>query len=183
MNLDIKYYSQYSEKIEKDWQSRSCSIACLQMVLDFYEKKVEPMDLIKEGLKISEVLKEKGKEKDGYTKEFGWGHELLVMLLKNNGVLSYKQDFKNFNFEKDYLELGLEKIKQNLLNERPVIVSILRDMDNIKPYGHMFVISGIENDGENIKNFLINDPENESNRIISIEEFKKVWRKLAIFVN
>ncbi len=183
MNLDIKYYSQYSEKVDKDWQSRSCSIACLQMILDFYGKKIEPMNLIKEGLKISEILKEKGKEKDGYTREFGWGHELLVILLKNNGVLAYRQDFKNPNFEKEYFELGLEKIKQNLLNKKPVIVSILRDMEGLKPYGHMFVLSGIENDGENIKSFFIKDPENESNRIISIEEFKKVWRRLAIFVN
>ncbi|MFA6797269.1 MAG: C39 family peptidase [Candidatus Paceibacterota bacterium] len=180
MKIDIPYYSQYSEKIEKDWQSKSCSITCLQMVLDFYGKKVEAMNLIEEGLKISEVLKEKGKEKDGYTREFGWGHELLVSLLKNNGVLAYRQDFKNFNFEKEYFELGLEKIKQNILDKKPVIVSVLRD---IKKYGHMFIISGIEIDEENMKSFYINDPENIDNKNISIEDFKKVWRRLAIFVN
>ncbi|MFA5935101.1 MAG: C39 family peptidase [Candidatus Paceibacterota bacterium] len=180
MKIDLPYYSQYSDIIEKDWQDRCCIIICLQMIFDFYGKKVEPMDLIREGLKISEVLKEKGKEKDGYTREFGWGHELLVILLKNNGVLAYKQDFKNPNFEKEYLELGLEKIRLNLLDEKPVIVSILRD---VKKYGHTVVISGLEYEGENIKGFYINDPENIDNKNISIEDFKKVWRKLAIFVN
>lgn len=180
MEINIPYYSQYSEKIEKDWQDRSCSVVCLQMVLDFYGKKVEVMNLIEEGLKISEVLREKGKEKDGYTREFGWGHELLVSLLKNNGVLAYKQDFKNPNFEKEYFELGLEKIKQNLLDNKPVIVSVLRDT---KEYGHMILISGMEIDGENIKSFYINDPENIDNKDISIEDFKNFWRRLAIFVN
>lgn len=182
MKIDIPYYSQYSEKIEKDWQNRSCAILCLQMVLYFYGKNIEPMNLIKEGLKISEVLKERGKEKDGYTREFGWGHELLVILLKNNGVLAYRQDFKNPNFEKEYFELGLEKIKQNLLDKKPVIVSVAKDPNNPKSSGHMIVVSGIEYDKNSIKSFCINDPENIDNDYISIGDFIKNWKRLAIFV-
>lgn len=183
MKIDIPYYSQYSYSIEKDWQSRSCAIVCLKMVLGFYDKNIEPMSLIEEGLKISENLKLKGREKDGYTREFGWGHELLIILLKNNGVLPYRQDFKNPNFESEYITLGLEKIRQNILDKKPVFVSIAKDIKNPQTSGHMVVVSGIENDGENIKSFYINDPENEENKNIFIEDFKKVWKKLAIFVN
>jgi hypothetical protein len=183
MKIDIPYYSQYSDNIKKDWQDRSCAIVCLQMVLDFYKKESKPMDLIKEGLSISENLEKKGRRTEGYTREFGWGHELLIILLKNNGVLSYRQDFKNPNFESEYIVLGLEKIRQNILDKKPVIVSIAKDINNPKTSGHMVVVSGIEEDNGEVKSFYINDPEKEENKNTSIEDFKKVWKKLAIFVN
>ena len=183
MKIDIPFYSQYSDDIEKDWQNRSCAIVCLQMVLDFYKKESKFIDLIKEGLSISEDLEKKGRRTEGYTQEFGWGHELLIMLLKNNGVLSYRQDFKNPNFESKYITLGLEKIRLNILDKKPVIVSMAKDINNPQTSGHMIVVSGIESDGESIKSFYINNPENEENKNISIEDFKKVWKKLAIFVN
>ncbi len=188
MKIDIPFHSQYSDSIEKDWQDRSCAVLCLQMVLDFYGKKVEPMNLIKEGLEISELLKEKGREKDGYTRGFGWGHELLVILLKNNGVLAYRQDFKNSKFEKEYFELGLEKIRQNLLNKKPVITSIAKDINNPKTSGHMVVVSGFEEDSGEVKGFYIKDPEQKDSSenldiFISLNDFKEVWKKLVIFVN
>ncbi len=195
MNLNIRYYSQYSDAIEKDWQDRSCAIVCLQMVLDFYENKIEPMDLIKEGLFISKDLIERGRETEGYTSKFGWGHELLVTLLRNHGLPSYKQDFRSVkfdllnssflksDFEFKIFEFGINKIKENLLNNKPIIISLSKDIDNKKTSGHMVVVYGFEEDEEKIKGFYINDPANIDNKKISIEDFKKVWKRLVIFVN
>ena len=200
MNLNIKYYSQYSEKIEKDWQSRSCAIVCLQMVLDFYKKESKPIDLIKEGLFISEDLEKRGRRTEGYTREFGWGHELLVTILRNHGLPAYKQDFRsikfnlddstfsNSGFESEIFEFGINKIRENLLNNKPVIVSIVKDTLNKKTSGHMVVVSGLEEKNGEVKGFYIKDPEIKDNSgsqddFIDIEKFINIWKKLAIFVN
>jgi ABC-type bacteriocin/lantibiotic exporter with double-glycine peptidase domain len=195
MKIDLSYYSQYSDFIEKDWQRKTCGIVCLQMVLDFYKKETKPMDLIKEGLVITNDFIKGERKFDGYTKEFGWGHELLIIILRNHGVLAYKQEFRSIkfnltdnsfsksNFESGFFDLGIEKIKENLLGNKPVIASLSKDFNNPKKSGHMIVISGFEYEGKNIKSFYINDPENIDNKEISVEDFKRVWRKFAIFVN
>ncbi len=51
----------------------------------------------------------------------------------------------------------------------------------------MVVISGIEEDDGGIRGFSISDPEEKNeaegkNKLVDIRIFKKVWKKLAIFV-
>ena len=200
MKIDLPFYSQYSEKIKKDWQGRSCAVVCLQMVLKFYGKEVQVMDLIKEGLAISEDLIKKERETEGYTQKIGWGHELLVTLLRNHGLPSCRQDFRSVkfdllnstflksDFESEIFESGINKIKENLLNNKPVIISLSKDIENKKTSGHMVVVFGFEENKNDVSGFYIKDPEqkdffNPPDLFIGIESFKRVWKKLAIFVN
>jgi hypothetical protein len=91
--------------------------------------------------------------------------------------------FSRSDFEFEIFEFGINKIKENLSNNKPVIISITKDILNKKTSGHMVVICGFEEDNMEVESFNIKDPENIDNKSISIEDFKEVWKKLAIFTN
>jgi hypothetical protein len=196
MKLNIPFYSQYSNSIEKEWQSRSCAVLCLKMLFDFYGIKTEIANLIKEGLIISNDLAQKGKLFSGYTKEHGWGHDLLVILLNNHNLLSYRQDFRSMKIdlenkiflksEFEFIDQGVKKIEKQIESKKPVIVSVAKNIENKRKTGHVILITGFEKKRE-IVGFYFNDPEmkNESEGkdvFVNINDFKKVWKKLAIFV-
>ncbi|MFA6939029.1 MAG: C39 family peptidase [Candidatus Paceibacterota bacterium] len=187
MKLDIPFYSQYSEEIENIWQTKVCAIVCVKMVLDYFGIKTETRDLVKEGLLISKELEKRDRVHDGYTEQYGWGHELLVILLRNNNIPSYRQEFKNLDHSENLLGFGINKIISNIKAGLPVLVSLAKDINNPRTSGHMVVVSGIEECGDVIKGLYINDPEAKSdadgkNKFVNISDFKKSWKKLAIFV-
>ncbi len=183
MKLDIPFYSQYSEDIENIWQTKACAIVCVKMVLDYFEIKTGINGLIKEGLLISKELEKRNRAHDGYTEQYGWGHELLVILLRNNNTSSYRQEFKNADSSENLLDFGINKIINNIKAGLPVLISLAKDINNPKTSGHMVVVSGIDEG----KGFYINDPEAKTeidgkNKFVDISDFKKSWKKLAIFV-
>jgi len=190
MKLKLNFFSQYSQDITKEWQSKSCAIVCVKMMLDFFGKKVDVESLIKEGLVISNNLSKKGKPQNGYTKEFGWGHDSLLMLLRNRGVVAYEQEFKSFTdgfLENDSLaEFGVNKIADSIKKEFPVIISIAKNASNRRLSGHMVIVYGYEEKKGILSGFYINDPEQKTelkgkNIFIKKEDFIKNWKKLAIF--
>ncbi|MGB8815621.1 MAG: C39 family peptidase [Minisyncoccia bacterium] len=189
MKLNIPFYSQYSEEVTEEWQSRACAILCLKMVIGFLDKKVDAMDIIKEGLIISNDLSKKGRPQSGYTKEFGWGHDLLVMLLCNRQVFAYKQEFKSFDNglteNESPIKFGINKIVKNIKEKFPVIISLAKDITNPRLSGHMVVVSGFEEKNGILSGFYINDPEKKTEMdgkdiFVNIEDFVKSWKKLAI---
>lgn len=183
MKLNIPFYSQYSEDIENVWQTKACAIVCIKMVLNYFGIKTETKDLIKEGFLISKELEKRNRAHDGYTEQYGWGHELLVIILRNKGAISYRQEFKNADNSGGLLEFGINKIISNIKKGLPVLVSLAKDINNPKTSGHMVVVSGIDEE----KGFYINDPEAKTevdgkDKFVDISDFKKSWKKLAIFV-
>ncbi len=183
MKLDIPFFSQYADTVAAEWQSKICAIACIKMVLDFYGKKIEPMKIVEEGLVISKKLAESGKPQSGYTSEFGWGHDVLIYLLLQNEILAYRQEFKGNDA---FAALGIEKIKNQLLIKKPVMVSIAKDILNPKTSGHLVLIVGFEEENGIVKGLYINDPEKRTESegkgiFVSREDFLKRWKKLAIF--
>jgi len=184
MKLQISFFSQYSKDITEEWQSRACAISCLKMILDFYNKKNDPMDLIKEGLIISEDLAIKGRSVSGYTKEFGWGHDLLVILLANQSIPAYRQEFKGKN--NILMSFGIEKIKKCIENKKPVLISMAKDIRNPALTGHIVIVFGFEEKEGVLSGFYINDPEKKTELegediFVKIEDFIIGWKKLAIF--
>ncbi len=183
MKLDIPFYSQYSEDVEKNWQTKACAVVCVKMVLGYFGIETETRDLINEGLFISKELEKRNRTHDGYTEQYGWGHELLVILFRNNSTSSYRQEFKSKDNLDIFLESGINKIIDNIKAGLPVLVSLAKDINNPKTSGHMVVVSGIDEG----KGFFINDPEAKTeidggNKFVDISDFKKSWEKLAIFV-
>jgi uncharacterized protein YvpB len=190
MKLKLNFFSQYSQDITKEWQSKICAILCVKMTLDFFGKKVNATDLIKEGLIISDDLSKKGKPQNGYTKKFGWGHDSLLMLLRNRGIVAYEQEFKSFTdglLENNSLvKFGIKKILDNIKKGFPVIVSIAKNTDNRRLSGHMVIAYGYEEKNGILSGFYINDPEYKTelegkNIFVKKEDFIKNWKKLAIF--
>ncbi len=190
MKLNLPFYSQYSELVESEWQVRSCAILCLKIVMEFMGvENVSISELIKEGIAISQDLTKKGKQQSGYTNDFGWGHDLLVMLFRNKGIISYRQEFRSLDEKNatEFINFGINKIAKSIQAGFPVLASVFKDVNNPRISGHMVVISGIEEDDGGIRGFSISDPEEKNeaegkNKLVDIRIFKKVWKKLAIFV-
>lgn len=184
--IDIPYYSQYDHVKDESWRPRACGVTSLKMVLDWAGKAREKTvdDLIEEGVVVG-----------GYTKEYGWSHDTLVRILRNNELSAYRQAFKSrvfdcakkvFNvnpFESTLMDAGVKKIVDNLRNGVPVIVSMESAYWG-KEETHLVVLSGYDDES---KGFFYHNPNNQSTdeyfyALITENDFKKYWRKMAIFV-
>lgn len=186
--IDVPYYSQHQDVIEPSWRSRSCGIACTKMVLNYLKPDNKELidDLIEEGVLVG-----------GYSKN-GWDHESIVRLLRNRGISAYREEFRSVlvdsaqrkflksTYENPMLLTGIKKIKKCLECEKPVIVSV-------EPYfsenteSHLVVLTGFLEDKENgLEGFFYNDPDSKfgvkKDNFIELPKFKKMWRKMAIFV-
>jgi uncharacterized protein YvpB len=179
--LQVPFFAQH-EIVENGEGHLSCGIVCVKMVIDFFNKdNSEIHDLIKEAVIVG------GKE------SAGWKHETLVRVLRNHGILAYGQEFKShkINLEKEFgesdkkqtdefVKLGIQKIKNSIDFEFPVIVSV-KPQFNGNPENHIVLIVGYDEE-----NFYINDPQRKGQEKdpmpVSIEKFKEFWKGLTIFV-
>ncbi len=177
--LDIPFFSQLDAHLDEVGNRTVCTIACLKMILDFKNKSMSFEEIYDEALYI------KG---EGATI---WTHETLVRVLRNHGVLAYRQEFiahkldiKNktqakSEYEDLFKDLGIEKIKKSIDNSCPVCVSVKENFSQNKE-DHMVLIGGYTEDS-----FIIFDPillSNENPLEISFEKFKTYWKGLSIFV-
>lgn len=203
--LDVPFTSQNIPDVPKNWINRSCGVTCVKMVLDYFFEK----DLIyfagpKNKLSINQLIDE-GIQIGSYKENVGWIHSGLVKILRNHGVLSYTQEFKSVNVTidqihgvtfvdgKNYPEMpiyGIKKIISSLNSERPVIVSVEPGFSNNKD-NHLIVLTGFENINfdNKIDGFIyFHDPDardgvEKINFKVSLSDFIKKWRKMAIFLD
>lgn len=190
--LDVPYYSQYSNIKNKRWQSRSCGIVCLKMVLDYFgekiNRKIPPLDnLIRE----SEFINGFGK--------FGSNHEALVMIARNYGFQAYRQEFRSLindyknkkiyksQFENDLIDSGIKKIIKKIKNGQPVIISAVKNFSETNKF-HMVVLIGFKKINNKLTGFYYHDSDFKkknkgADKFVPIEIFNKHWRKFSIFIN
>lgn len=183
--MPVPYFSQKKDVEDKDWAWRACGITCVKMVLEWAElaKDFSITDLIDEGILIK-----------GYTPD-GWVHDALVRLLRNHGLSAYNQEFRSVDvdiekqayitsaFEESIVDAGLSKVILNVHEGVPVIVSVTKEMCGTE-FSHMIVLVGY--DGKT-KEFIYHNPDEKEGQIsknakVSFDDFKKYWRKFAIFV-
>lgn len=180
--LDVPFWSQKDNVTEEEYVNNSCGVVCVKMVLGYAKKGDRHLDeLIEEGYIVG------GKE------DAGWSHETLVRLLRNHGVLAYRQEFKSHKVDlktkkgeeyieqiKIYRELGIQKIKNSIDLGFPVLVSVKPGFGENQG-DHLVLIVGYSED-----NFFINDPQRKGQEKdpirISIEKFEEFWKGLTIFV-
>ncbi len=184
--LEIPYYSQRNIVTDLNWKDKSCGAVNVKMVLEFYGIGVQIDKIIKEMLLIN-----------GYDKINGWKHNSLAMLLRNHGVNAYLQEFRSHNIDTENSESNVSKyevvlvdsailkIKKEIYDRNPVIVSVLPNFTTNKEY-HTIVISGIKEENGRIAGLYYNDSaaENEEKgkgQFTTIERFLKYWRKFSIF--
>jgi len=162
--LEIPHLMQYYD-IENDfWKGRSCGIVSLAMVLDFYGIEVDLSELIDLGLK-----------NNGYIKDVGWKHQVIVDLAKKFGLESRRREGEK-----------IKNLVEALDKNEPVIISINKHFDT-KNGGHLAVLNGyfIDKDGE-LMGFYVNDPVGASykhkDQFIELEKFIQGWKKRAIYI-
>jgi hypothetical protein len=166
--LDVPYCSQYLDVPDHNWNTRSCGAACVKMVLDF-KGVVTP--------ELYEFVK-KGNDMGAYGPH-GWIHDKLIEMAGMYGVEMYRE-------EKIDLEEGIEKLSAHIHANKPIIISVIKKCLGQTKY-HVVVVTGVEEEGGQVKGFYFNEPESTTigkgkNIFVNLEEFKKDWRRMAIFL-
>jgi len=173
MKLEIPFYSQYLDVSDEKWQSKACAVVGIKMILEFNNISISADDLIKEADELGGLT-------DG-----GWKHDVLVFLLHNHGVSGYREEFRSSDeaVSNELGEYGAIKIAQTLDEGNPVQVSL--NLGN-REGNHMVLLTGYEMNEEELKGFYYHDPEEKtedggSHKFVSMEDFSKSWRNMAIF--
>lgn len=190
------------------FKRRSCGIVSLKMVLDFISRqtnrKIVKIDyLIKVALAEGAYVLENGGHKD-----YGWQHAGLVRTVQKLGFLGYRRKYfiqkkdlehlqkegtSNKSLRRYYNQVFTEVVaafRNQIDDGMPFLISIEKNL-GIKRVSHIVVLTGYREVADEIIGFFINDPNNpkqgknrpkHKNEFISLSEFDKIWRKLAIFV-
>ncbi len=178
--MKIPYYSQHDDVREQEWKDRSCAIVCVKMVLEYCRPETRSLGidaLIREGVEIG-----------GLNENKDWLHEKLVQLLRNHGVVSYRQEFKTLNkdFEEDFLRDGIFKLEEVLDKKKPVMVSVPKRFEEGNSF-HMIVLTGTKKSLlGTVEGFYYNDSDYRNNEgenlFVDIDVFRRLWRRMAVFV-
>lgn len=198
--LEVPYHSQFLEVPDSFWNIRSCGGACIKMCLDYFSISAPSI------LEIMKLAKESG----GYDVNNGFVHDFAVNYFKENGLESYRKEVSKktiLEIEEDYMkrvELEKEnifnKIVENVNNNNPVIVSIIKNILEQTKYhlilvvGYKYILeensSASEAGAENKKITHIiyhesesTDPSRGAFRECGLGVFEKSWRGKAIFVS
>lgn len=162
--IEVPHFVQYYNIKDDTWQGRSCGIASLAMVLDYYGKPCDLNKLIRTALK-----------KDGYIKGVGWKHQVIVDIAKDMGLDSKRTE-----------EDKIENLIQALNKEEPVIISIHKNFDPAEG-GHLAVLCGYYLANNELVGFYVNDPigpqYKHKYQLVETDEFIKGWKKRAIYIS
>ena len=79
--IEVPHFVQFYNIKDGKWQGRSCGIASLAMILDYYGLPCDLDQLVKEGLKL-----------DGYVRGVGWKHQAVVTLAKTQGLVAHRTE-------------------------------------------------------------------------------------------
>jgi len=159
---EIPFYSQFSDIEWQSWQKKSCGVASLAMVINFYEP----------GASSAQNLLEEGLDAEAYIKNAGWTHKGLVSLSKKYGLIG-----ETYDFSQTTMSAAFEALKK-FLDQGPIIASVHYKFDPKSTIPHLVVINMFDG-----KNIFYNDPaEKSGNKIISVGDFERGWKKKFIVI-
>lgn len=158
----VPFYSQFKDIQSSAWQKKSCGIASLAMLIDFYKPDaVTPQKLLIQGINSG-----------AYVSDAGWSHQGLANL-----ALKYGLRGKTYDLSKLDNQTSLGQFK-DIVKDGPVIVSIHYKFDPKSTIPHLVVITGIVGD-----TVYYNDPAGHAKgEKISTADFLKGWKKRFISV-
>jgi len=208
LKLKVPYYSQLKDVKDETWQKKACGIVALKMLLEYgVGEKLDADELIKEGIAINGYLESVGWKHDGLV-ELADRHGLILIRkeYKNNNLRAHLaveppsgQLLGAALDNGGSFEDSVADFKNLLQAGHPCLVSIATDF-NDKSTFHLVLLAGFEanpaplvgrdaqgKDGGALVGFYYHDPNAESQetgayKYITIEDFKKYWRRLAIVV-
>ena len=161
--LEVPHLGQYYNIDDEKWQSCSCGLVSLAMILDYYSIPFDLDEMISRALKIN-----------GYIKGIGWKHQAIVDLAQNYGL-------KASRTEND----TIETLMASLERDEPAIISIYKNFDP-KNGGHLAVLLGYYVANQELIGFYVNDPIGAQykyrNQFIELNKFLEGWKKRAIYV-
>ncbi|MEA4910597.1 hypothetical protein SDC9_07918 [bioreactor metagenome] len=177
------FCSQHTNIKDEEWKNKGCSVSALWMTLKSLKTNFS--------LSLDELLNEAINIK-AFSDSGFWRHDRIAVLAHNHGLAAYAEEFKSIPFgeETEYAEslaeYGIEKIFNFLKEEKGlVIVSVPKDFsEENKP--HSILLTSAKEEGGRF--FVYNDSDKKTEEEgqsleISLEIFKKNWRRLAIFIN
>jgi hypothetical protein len=197
MKLEVPYYSQFRDVKSEDWKEKSCTMACLKMAGEYLSPNTLPSidQMMDEAMIHGASMKSHGLVVESYT-EHGFAHDVIVSMAHNCGISAYKEEFKSYSLDENkkpisgsnqniMLDNGLKKISAMLETGSLPIVSVMPGLSEGKSFHTILLVGFEENDGV-LKGFYYHDPdakdEEKKGIFISLEEFIKFWRKMAIFI-
>ena len=206
--LEVPYHSQFLEVSDSFWNIRSCGGACIKMCLDYFYN-IQEKGKVSNNISILEIMK-LAKESGGYDVNNGFVHDFALNYFKENNLESYRKEVSKKSIletEENYIkrvELEKEnifnKIVENVDNNNPVIVSIIKNILEQTKYhlilvvGYKYILeenssaskAGAEN--KKITHIIYHEPESTDPSCGAFREcglgvFEKSWRGKAIFVS
>lgn len=177
--LNIPFFSQLDSSVPIEHQRHVCALACIKMILDSKKEHISFNVLFDEAQIV------------GNYEKAGWTHETIIRVLRNHGVLAYRQEFLGHTVDLEikkgviaehtsqFILSGIEKIKESIDRGNPVCVSVKANFSENKE-DHVVLVIGYDEDS-----FVILDPilQVEKNPLtFPIEKFKTFWKNFAIFV-
>jgi hypothetical protein len=197
MKHEVPYYSQFRDVTNEELKEKACTMTCLKMAGDFLSPNTFPSidEMMEEAMVHGESMKEHGLITLSHTPH-GFSHDVIVSLAHNYGIPAYKEEFKSFSLDQNkkpilgshqntMLQNGFKKISTALRAGSLPIVSVMPGLSEGKSFHTILIIGFEEKDGV-LTGFYYHDPDakNEERKevFMSLEEFLKFWRKMAIFI-
>lgn len=167
---NLRFTSQYSPELPKDWQWRACGIAAVKNIIDMWQAK----DVGLPSPTLKEIF-EKARAIGTYVDGVGWSHAGLVNTAKTYGYSSFNVDASSKPIEEIWKEIKKE------VATHPVIASVKSKFDPTSKDGHLVIITKISKEQVHIV-----DPEEkgEENAIKQIDEkvFQSAFKKRYIVI-
>jgi len=159
---NVPFYSQFVDIAYPTWQKRSCGIASLAMIIEYYKPGSVSVNML-----LSEAT-----STGAYLPGKGWIHKNLVALASSYGLGG-----KAYDFSASKTNYAFEQFRKHLKNG-PVIASVHYKFDPKSTIPHLVVINGIE--GSTV---YYNDPAAGSGELhTSVAQFIKGWKKRFIVI-
>ncbi len=158
----VPFFSQFLDIDAVEWKKKSCGIASLAMVIEYYKP---------ETVSVNSLLQQ-GILNGAYLKNLGWIHQRLALLSETYGLQGLSYDLSGTDKKIAYGQF------KDFLKDGPVIASVHYKFDPASTIPHLVVINGFEGD-----TIYYNDPAASSaNKKISATDFLKAWKKRFIVI-
>ena len=161
-HIIVPFYSQFADIQSEDWKRKSCGVASLAMLINFYKPgTISPQKLLTQGINSG-----------AYITDAGWSHQGLANLATKYGLVG-----KTYDLSKLDSKTALSQFK-DILKNGPAIASVRYKFEPTNPIPHLVVITAIEGDI-----VFYNDPATDGgDKQISSDKFLKAWKKRFITV-
>lgn len=161
-HIVVAFYSQFADIQSTEWKKKSCGIASLAMLINFYKPNaVTPQKLLTQGINSG-----------AYISDAGWSHQGLANLASKYGLVGKTYDLSKLDSKTAFNQF------KDIVKGGPVIASIHYKFEPTNPIPHLVVITDIE--GNTV---FYNDPATtEGDKQISTDQFIKSWKKRFIIV-